>query len=117
MSHHGSDPFETNEEREKRLKRLLAETERRALLRDLLDTTGFIGATGMHPDGKLNADDEGGLQFRYRAENGKVVVDFGKPVHWLGMTPQQAADFASDIMKLARAAARAKGESVAFKIG
>lgn len=52
MSHHGPNPFQPKDERFKRNK----------LMRDLLDTTGFVGALGDHPRGKLNADDEGAIE-------------------------------------------------------
>lgn len=37
-----------------------------------------------YPDGKLNKDDEGGLKMAVYLENGRVVVDFGKELSWLG---------------------------------
>lgn len=50
-------------------------------------------------------------------KNGKVVLDFGTPVAWVGMNPQQAADLASTLVRHAREAARASGQSVTFVIG
>ncbi len=40
---------------------------------------------------------------------GNVVVDFGKPVVWVGMPPQQAVDFANRMIRQAREAAREAG--------
>lgn len=107
MSHHGDNPFE--------------EPERRTLLtnelrRKLFDSTNLVGATGQWPLGKLNDDDEGGLRLALKAENGTVVIDFGTSVTWVGMTPQEAADFASAILKMARGVARTKGETVGFTV-
>lgn len=93
------------------------EPERRDTMRKLLNTTGFIGATGLFPHGQLGPHDEGELRFRVSTIDGRIVLDFGKPVHSLGMTPQQACDLAGDLIKIARAAARELGETVALKVG
>lgn len=90
---------------------------RNKLMRDLLVTTGFRGALGEFPDGQLTKTDEGAIQFAIGEKDGKVVVDYGTSVHWIGMTPQQAAEFASLLMKRAREVARKNGETVAFVIG
>lgn len=54
------------------------------------------GATGNHPLGKLNADDEGGLRMAIATDkrNSVVRVDFGKPVAWLGLDRATALDLA-----------------------
>lgn len=110
MSHHTNDnPFFGRDDDDDAV-------ERASLRRKLLDTTGFKGATGMFPDGQLTQNDEGGLRFGLSVLDGKVCVDFATPVRSLGMTPQQACDFASDLIKIARAAAREKGETVGFMI-
>ena len=49
-------------------------------------------------------------------KDGKVVIDFGTPVHWIGLTPQQACDIASAILKRARYVARQNGETIAFNL-
>jgi hypothetical protein len=106
MSHHADEPFDGPEFQ-----------RRQTLMRDLLNTTGFRGAIGAYPEGKLTPNDEGNLQFAIGEHDGKVVIDFGTSVHWVGMTAQQAADFASAVMKQARYLARKNGETVAFTIG
>lgn len=108
MSHHGKNPFDLGEGPEFQ--------KRQSLMRELLNTTGFRGATDHFPAGKLNKTDEGGIQFAIGEQHGKVVIDFGTPVHWLGMTPQEAADFASALLKRARLVARKSGETVGFTI-
>ncbi len=108
MSHHGDEPFRD------------FDGERNKLMRELLNTTGFRGTVGSYPDGVLRKraeDDDGLIQFAVGIEDDKVVIDFGTPVAWLGMTPQQAADFASSILNRAREAGRKAGETVTFKIG
>lgn len=111
MAHHGSEPFDGEPEGpEKKI-------ARNKLMRDLLSTTGFRGALGDFPEGKLTKTDEGSIQFAIGEKDGKVVLDFGTPVHWVGMTPQQAAEFASTLLKRAREVARKNGETVSFVIG
>jgi len=50
---------------------------------------GF-GATGEFPEGKITDDDEGEIQFGVTTKDEKVVLNFGKPVAWFGMTRDQA---------------------------
>lgn len=38
------------------------------------------------PRGKLNAHDEGALQFRAVVQGNTLIIDFGKPVAWLGLS-------------------------------
>lgn len=104
MSHHGSDPFGGDPEKKETFKKML-------------DTTAFRGALGDFPEGQLTKSDEGAVQFAIGVKDGKVVLDFGTPVAWVGMNPQQAADLASLLMKRAREAARANGQMVSFTIG
>lgn len=49
-----------------------------------------LGATGNFPDGKLTSNDEGEIALGVTAYHGKVIVNFGKPVVSLGMSPEQA---------------------------
>jgi len=56
----------------------------------LLQEAKALGATGEFPEGKLTEHDEGEIVFRVGSHQGKVVIEFGTPVAWLGMTPQQA---------------------------
>lgn len=59
---------------------------------------------GEYPQGRLNADDAGALAMQIGVESGKVVVRFPKPVAWFGMSPDEAMELASAIVKHARAA-------------
>jgi hypothetical protein len=54
-----------------------------------------------YPEGMLNANDEGvlNIQMGFNKE-GKFIIDFGKPVVWIGMTKEQAFEFGKRIMKL-----------------
>jgi hypothetical protein len=53
-----------------------------------------LGATGQFPEGKLADNDEGEIRVAIGQQNGKVVIDFGKPVAWIGFTPEQAEEIA-----------------------
>ena len=122
MGHHSDQPFDGDPEAfraafEKKEEEMAAIQKRQTLMRDLLDTTGFRGAIGSFPEGKLTKQDEGAIQFAVGEQDGKVVIDFGTAVHWVGMTPQQAADFASSIMAKARLAGRKAGQTITMTIG
>ena len=56
-----------------------------------------IGATGEFPNGKLNDADEGELAIGVAIdkEKGVVLLEFGKPVNWLGLYPAQAREIAA----------------------
>lgn len=56
-----------------------------------------LGATGQFPEGKLTGEDEGEIRLAVGVHEGKVVVNFGKPVAWIGFSPQQARELAESI--------------------
>lgn len=58
-----------------------------------------LGPTKDFPLGKLNETDEGGIQIAIGKESGNVRVDFGSPVAWFALPPDQALAFASAIVK------------------
>lgn len=59
----------------------------------------LLGATGQFPEGQLNDDDEGEIRIAIGSTEGKVVMDFGKPVAWIGFTPEQARDASELLLK------------------
>ncbi len=65
-----------------------------------------FGATGEFPDGKLVEHDEGELRCGVAGdpERHLVFIDFGSPVKSLGMSPDQAVEFAASILKNAEKA-------------
>ena len=93
MSHHGTDDGPIHEE-----------------LRELL------GATKTFPEGKLTPQDEGGIQFAIAVRDGKVVMDFGKEVVWIGMNPGDALALAESLISNARKAARGTGSILTLNI-
>lgn len=106
MSHHSSDKSLTNVSAEameefkemanrdlKQFKKEHAsiETQIRAKQQQLDDA---LGPTGTHPAGRLVAHDEGGLMFGITVFNGRVIIDFGKPVRSIGFTRNDALELA-----------------------
>jgi hypothetical protein len=59
----------------------------------------FFGPTGKFPQGKLTPEDEGEIQIAITDYNGKVVMDFGKPITWIGFTPDQAGEIADNLLR------------------
>jgi hypothetical protein len=59
---------------------------------------------GAFPDGRLGSGDEGEVGVAVGVEEGRVVVDFGKDLRWLGLTPAQARDVAHALLEAARRA-------------
>lgn len=49
-----------------------------------------FGETENFPEGTLTEHDEGEIQFGVTTKDEKVILNFGKPVAWLGMTRDQA---------------------------
>lgn len=100
MSHHSDDHNDNP----------LPEAIRKALVDPL------IGATGLHPEGKITGSDDGGIQFAVGVKDGKVVLDFGTPVVWLGMNPGDALKLAETLIQNARKAAKGSGSIITLNI-
>jgi hypothetical protein len=62
------------------------------------------GATGKFPEGKLVPNDEGEVRLIVGHFRDKVIVDFGTPVKWFAMEPEQAIELAKHIRKNAEKA-------------
>jgi len=65
----------------------------------IADSGTQLGATNDFPDGKINPDDEGGLQIAIAGKDGQVFIEFGSPVAWLAFPPEQAKEFANKIIE------------------
>ena len=53
------------------------------------------GATGRFPRGRIHETDEGELQFALGVTRDRtIILDFGKPVKWIGMAPNEARTLA-----------------------
>ena len=77
-SHHGGQ-HQPNPEMDALLKRFIAQ----------VDNT----ATREYPHGRIGADDDGALVMAVTADHkaGTVVINFGKPVVWIGLRPADVA--------------------------
>jgi hypothetical protein len=49
-----------------------------------------LGKTGKYPKGELNEHDEGALTYAVGLVDGKIFIDFGSPVAWLGLDLESA---------------------------
>ena len=76
MSHHGSGPFD--------------EKPMSDMMRKIF---------GEYPNGKLNVHDEGAVAFMVGASEGRVILQFPKPITWLGMEPNQAVEMAQLLVR------------------
>ena len=45
-----------------------------------------------YPDGKLKADDEGSLTMAIFVKDGRLVIDFGKDLSWIGFDKASLAN-------------------------
>lgn len=86
-AHHGDDKGRISEI----LKRLVAQ--------------GDGTAKRAYPEGRMGAHDEGELAFAVgvNEQHGTVVLNFNKPVTWLGMGPEDAVRLAEMLIEKARA--------------
>lgn len=116
MSHHGDVPGDSPIPNELvRINREAIEAFDKKLRKAMGEP--LIGATGTHPEGKITPHDEGAIQFAIGVKDGKVCLDFGTPVAWLGMDPGQALELAQDLIKHARNAARGTGAILTLNLG
>ena len=100
MSHHGQDPFDAYDETTAERMKNLLEASRRQLSEAFVKSE--IGPTGKFPDGKMAKHDEGEIAFSVGARDGKVVLDFGASVAWIGMDPGQAVALAQTLIAHAK---------------
>ncbi|KKL69898.1 hypothetical protein LCGC14_2110350 [marine sediment metagenome] len=60
-----------------------------------------------HPDGHLKGiDDEGQTALAVGVTQGNVIIQFGKPLHWLGLPPDEARMLGRSLIAKANEAAR-----------
>ena len=60
-----------------------------------------LGATGKYPKGKMHEQDEGELKVAMTVDekNKRIVIDFGKPIAWIGITSSEAKMLAVALME------------------
>lgn len=99
MSHHGENPFDAYDGKtQRRMQDLLREQAGEVFRK------ANVGPTGQFPEGKMSKHDEGEIAFAVGHPNGKVVIDFGSPVAWVGMEPMQAIALANTLISHAKKA-------------
>lgn len=54
--------------------------------------------TDQFPRGKLTEDDEGALAIQVFDYQGETIINFGKQISWIGMSPEQAIEFGQMII-------------------
>jgi len=97
MSHHSDEPGPE----------VTGETIKRFLTRGKNAQSGIDkilnpGPTGEFPHGKLTGDDAGQIQFSVGIRDDRVVMDFGTPVKWIGMTADDARVVGKTLIKHAK---------------
>lgn len=60
-----------------------------------------VGPTGERLYPPMNETDEGALNIGVGAVDGKVLVQFGTKVSWIGFTPEDARDVAKALIQIA----------------
>lgn len=96
MAHHGSSPFDPTPFKTS-IEDMAALFGRAREASDRIDEITKLGATGRFPEGKLTPEDEGEIAYAIGQQDGKVVINFGKPTHWIGFTAEQAEDLATTL--------------------
>ncbi len=97
MSHHSDGPGPE----------VTAETIKRFFKRGKNAQSGIdrilnLGPTGKFPQGKLTEDDAGEIEFTVARKGDKVVMDFGTPVKWVGLTADDAREVGKALIKHAK---------------
>lgn len=55
-----------------------------------------------HPRGKLTSGDEGQLSISFMVRDNTLIIDFGKPVAWLGLGLHEVTAFREGLEKYER---------------
>lgn len=71
-----------------------------------LDSTPQAGPTGRFPHGKIDPKDGGEIAIRIATTEQAIVLEFGKPIAWIGFTPEQANLLAGKLIAWADSVSR-----------
>lgn len=85
MAHHWSNQHE-NQMSPEEFKKLFEKDETKP------------GATGNFPDGKLDPMDEGEIRLRMAVMDGRLIIEFGKPIASIGLTRDEAISIGQAIL-------------------
>ena len=55
------------------------------LLGKIINIVIILSGMEQFPDGQLNETDEGALAIAVKVENGRLILDFGKDLSWIGL--------------------------------
>ena len=82
---------------------LTPQMEMQKLQDRLLKDSAKSGKTGDYPEGMYGPEDEGAVRFGIAADvrNNKVALNFGTPVAWMAMSPDQARNLGQALIKCA----------------
>lgn len=61
-----------------------------------------LGATNQFPEGKITPQDEGELRLAMTTVDDKIILNFGRPISWIGFTGEQAFNLAKMLRKGAK---------------
>lgn len=98
MSNHGSN-IDLSDFLKKKLERTEISLEK--VMGLIAQEQNKLGATGRFPLGKLTPSDEGEIRFGIAADpqTKTIILNFGKPVAWLGLPRKEAAELAAMILE------------------
>lgn len=101
MGHHSQQPFDGNLDEDFQRKLSLELGKSKDLIAKLneLKEQYNLGETGLFPDGKLTEKDEGEIKIAIGEMGGRVIMNFGKPITWIGFTKEQAKGIAESLLK------------------
>jgi hypothetical protein len=98
MSHHSSELNEMGSAEYRKGMDLLFKTPSTDSLIEAIKNLN-VGATGNFPDGKLTEKDEGELQYAFTIYKNRLIMNFGKPVVWVGFEKKQVQDLIDYLTK------------------
>ena len=100
MGHHGSDEPSAEMLRSMEAMKTAMRDDKTSIMEQMVKAESpKFGATGKFPMGKLDKTDEGEIAFGVASHRGKVIINFGKPVAWLGMDARQAVGLAAILIQ------------------
>lgn len=97
MGHHGSEG--PSHEMLAKLEKAMKQDHEEGISKKILAESPKFGATGEYPEPPIDRTDEGQIAFGVTSHRGKVILNFGKPVAWMGMDGMQALALAQTLIK------------------
>jgi hypothetical protein len=84
--------------------RIAALEQENADLKRLVDQLQGNALRREYPEGRLGADDDGALSVGVGCDKdrGVVIIFFGKPIKWIGLSPKDVANMVKSVVKAAR---------------